>query len=118
VYRKPGSHAGLFDGLAQSTMCGWFTKEGALKPNILPYIQRHNSFVPSTQHESPLSSRPDVLKEICNMLIAMRVAGESLSAGILQTIILGVLSCRAPELLGKFKVTMEWTRNFMKDQLN
>lgn len=98
-------------------MAGWFTKEGALKPKILPYVQRHSSFVPSSQHESPFSSRPDILKEICDMLIAMRDAGQSLSAGIVQPIILGLLSSRAPELLGKFKVSIEWTRNFMKHQL-
>jgi len=98
-------------------MAGWFTKEGALKPKILPYNQRHSSFVSSFQHEFPLSSRLHILKEICDTLTGMSNARQSLNVGIVQPIILEVLSSCALELLGKFKVSMKCTQNFMNHQL-
>ena len=117
VCRYPGCTNGLFDELTRSTLYTWFTHEGILREKYLPHVERFSLFRPGTQHEAALSSRLDVVQEICDLLLRMRDGGQSLNAGIIQPIIKGVIATRALELLGDFQVSVDWTRRFVKQHL-
>ena len=117
LYRKPGTNSSPFDKLARSTLYTWFIADGKLKAKYAPHVQRKKQFTPSTPHDGPLASRPDVVQDLCELLLAMRNAGQSLNAGIVQPIILGFIIAHALELLGHFKVSLPWTRGFLKKHL-
>jgi hypothetical protein len=68
------------------------------------------SSFPRLKIKAFFASRPNVISGICVLLVKMRDAGQSLGAAIVKPIIMGYISARAPEFLGKFKVTLEWTR--------
>jgi len=72
------------------------------------FKEKNNYFTPSTLHDGPLASRP----------LAMRNAWQSLNAGIVQPIILYFIIACTPKLLGHFKVSLPWTRGFLKKQLH
>ena len=117
--RKPGTTEGPFDRLARSSLYTWFTPEGKLKPKYVPHIQRQHCYTTNHLHLGPLGAYPELVEELCDLLLQMRENGQSLNAGIIQPIILGFLKARAPEVLeGTFKVSMDWTRKFIKKQLD
>jgi hypothetical protein len=95
----------------------WFMCDGNVKPKYLPHIHRCNHCIASTPHEVPLSSKLDVVKELCEMLCEMIDVGQSLSVGILQPIILGFINAHVPKVLGRFKVITKWVRFFVESQL-
>jgi hypothetical protein len=66
----------------------------------------------------PLESFPEVKSELVQMLLAMREVGTSLHAGFVQLIIIGFLEEKAPGVLKKLKVSISWTKRFMRTQLN
>ena len=86
------STIGVFDGLARSTLYNWFTLDGKEKERYLPHVARHGQIILGTPNEGALCSRPDVLQEICNLILQMRDAGQSLSIGVIQSIIKGVIT--------------------------
>jgi hypothetical protein len=96
----------------------WFTLEGQLKPNYIPHVHKHSSFSQSSSQLGPLADKPELVEELCNLLLQIRDNGQSLNAGTIQPIILGFIKARVYELLGKFKVILEWTRKFIKKHLN
>jgi hypothetical protein len=50
--------------------------------------------------------------------LTMREVGSSLHARIVQPIIIGFLKEKTPIVLGKLKVSITWTKRFMRTQLN
>jgi hypothetical protein len=118
MYRKPGTNEGPFDKLARSSLYTWFTPEGQLKPKYIPHVQKKCYFTPSPSQTGPLAEKPKLVEELCDLLLQIRDAGQALNTGTIQPIILGFIQARAPELLGKWKVTLQWTRKFIKNHLN
>jgi hypothetical protein len=73
---------------------------------------------------SILETRPELKYELTTLLKNMRATGQGLSTPIVKPIIRGIFESRAPELLKDFtkqrgfKVSLEWTRYFMKYHLS
>jgi hypothetical protein len=107
--RKPGSNKRPFDKLSRGSLYEWFTSNGRLKPKFQDHVEKGSQFTPTTQNQGPLASRPDVIFRIFILLVKMRDAEQLLGAAIVQHIIMGYILARARKLLGKFKVTLEWT---------
>jgi len=70
--KKPKSSKGSFECLSRGSLYEWFTPKGKLKKKYYPYVQHESQFIPSTPHDDALSSRPDLVKIICDMLFAIR----------------------------------------------
>jgi len=70
------------------------------------------------QHIPILDRRPEVKDEFMSLLQNIKAYGQTLSGPIVQLIIQGFLEFKALELLnGSFKVSLEWSRKFMKAKL-
>ena len=70
-----------------------------------------------------LESHPALKEEICTVLKKMRMAGQPLYAVCIQPLIKAIILDKAPQILEgthstAFRVSYEWTKNFVKSKLN
>ena len=80
-------------------------------------------FAKSAQHCPILDSHPLLKKEICTILKKMRKVGQPLYAVCIQPLIKAIILDKAPHILEgthsiAFKVSYEWTKHFLKVELN
>ena len=80
-------------------------------------------FAKSVQHCPILDPHPLLKEEICAILKKMRKAGQPLHAVWIQPLIKAIILNKAPHILEgthstAFKVSYEWTKHFMKAELN
>jgi hypothetical protein len=84
--RKPGTTESPFDILTRSSLYTWFTPKGQLKPKYIPHVHRHSLFFQSSSQTGPLTDKPELVEELCDLLLQIRDNGQSLNAGIIQPI--------------------------------
>jgi hypothetical protein len=118
AHRTKGTSTGSYDKLSRGSLNEWFTTSGEIRGHVSVYVAREHAFVPQGQHMPPLQSHMEVTTELVELLLSMREASVSLHAGIVQPIIIGFLQEKAPEVLQKLKVSLNWTRRFMRSRFN
>ena len=60
----------------------------------------------------------ELVEQLYDLLLQIQDVGQAFTVGTIQPIILGFIKACAHELLKKFKVTLEWTRKFIRRHLN
>jgi hypothetical protein len=124
-YRKPRQPKCPYEILNMTSLSTWFTSEGVLKDSFRDAIEAESANM-SSHFYCPLmlERRPELKQEIMSLLKGLREAGQGLSALIVQPIIHGLIEAKAPELLsenakrGGFKVTIAWTRHFLRYEMD
>jgi hypothetical protein len=123
-YRSPGQIRSMYVDLSRGTLWDWFTPTGELREGVEKKIFNEDcSFTEGSQHCYVLSKFPKLEEEIIEMLNAHREAGQPLFVAIVRTTIRTLIRKREPSLLeheGKtaFKVSLAWTRDFVRSTLN
>jgi hypothetical protein len=78
-------------------------------------IERGRTFTITEQHNLILDYRLEMRDELMFLLQNIRAFGQTLSKPIVQPIIQGFFEFKTLELLsGSLKVSLEWSRKFMK----
>ncbi len=70
-------------------------------------VTRQTQFTLVDQHKGPLSLRPGLIHDLCDLLLKMRDGGQPLSVNIVQPIISSFINAHVL-VSGKFKVTLKW----------
>ena len=122
-YKEPGKSSSVYDDLSRGTLWDWFTSTGELREGVKTKIDNETPFSESCQHRYVLSKFPILQEEIIEMLQAHRDAGQPLFASSIRNRIRGLIRKKEPSLLegeGKttFRVSLAWTRDFIKCNLN
>jgi hypothetical protein len=123
AYRLPGDLSCVYDNLNRSSMSGWFHSNGDLKDSIKRCVELGTYFAKSSQHCPILASYHEVKNEICEVLRKQRVVGQPLYGSCIQGLIKTIITLREPQLLQNysnngFRVGLDWTRTFLKMELN
>jgi hypothetical protein len=123
AYRQLGDLSCVYDHLNISTMNGWFHSDGTLRDTIKRCVELGTYLTRSTQHCPILTSYPHLKKELCDVLKKQREAGQSLYGTCIQALIKALITLREPHLLqdsnkSGFQVGINWTRAFVKAELN
>jgi hypothetical protein len=123
AYRLPGDLSCVYDNLNRSSMSGWFHSNGDLKDSIKRCVELGTYFAKSSQHCPILASYPELKNEICEVLRKQRAAGQPLYGSCIQGLIKTIITLREPQLLQNynkngFRVGLDWTRTFLKIELN
>ena len=123
AYRKPRDLISVYDNLSKNSMRDWFHPNGDLKDTYKRCVKFSTYFSKSAQHCPVLESYPALKEEICSVLKKMRTAGQPLYAVCIQPIIRAIILEKAPQILEgthatAFRVSYEWTKNFVKSKLN
>jgi hypothetical protein len=95
-----------------------FTFDDKLKLKYMNCVTRQTQFTLVDQHKGPLSLRPYLIPNLCDLFLKMRDGGQPLSVRIVQPIISNFINAHALGVLGKFKVTLKWIDVFMKTHLD
>ena len=122
-YRKPGELSSVYDKLSKNSMRDWFYSNGELKDTYKRCVEFGTYFAKSVQHCPVLESHPALKEEICTVLKKMRMVGQPLYAICIQPLIKAIILDKAPQILEgthstTFRVSYEWTKNFVKSELN
>ncbi len=123
-HRKPGKGSGPYEKLSKGSLYEWFTPRGKLKPHVKVVVKKRTYPLSQKKHFSILKIRLELKDELITLLKNMRATRQGLFAPIVQPTIKGIFENKAPQLLkdltkqGGFKVSLEWTRDFMKYHLN
>ncbi len=118
-HRKPREFSGPYEKLNKGSLYEWFTLRGELKPHVKVVVEKGTTSIVVEKHFSILETKPKLRNELITLLKKMCSI-----APIIQTIIKGIFENITPKLLkdfikqGGLKVSLEWTRNFMKNHLN
>ena len=101
----------------------WFYPNGDLKDTYKRCVEFGIYFAKCAQYCPILDSHPLLKEEICVILKKMRKAGQPLYAVCIQPLIKAIILDKAPHILEgthstAFKVSYEWTKHFMKAELN
>jgi hypothetical protein len=121
AFRKPGDLSSVYDALSRGTMYEWFHPTGELKDNYKRCVELGNYFAKSKQHCPILAHHPQLKNEICEVLKKQREAGQPLYAVCIQPLIRSIIRKREPQLLDSsrnFRVSIPWTKAFIKAELN
>jgi hypothetical protein len=123
-HRKLGEASGPYEKLIKGSLYEWFARRGELKPHVKIIVEKRTTSTVIEKQFSILETIPELKDELITLLKNMHVVKQGLFAPIVQLIIKGIFESRAPELLkdftkqGGFKVSLKWTKNFMKYHLN
>ena len=122
-YKEPGKNCSVYDSLSKGTLWNWFTSTGELREGVKTKIDNETPFRESSQHRNVLSNFPILQEEIIEMLQAHRDVGQPLFASSIQNRIRSLIRKREPSLLEgegptDFKVSLAWTRDFVRCNLN
>ena len=85
-----------------------------MKPKYSSITEKGSYFVASTQYQGMFFKKPDLLQELCELLLKMRDASQALNVRIVQPIIQNFFIARAREVLAKYPISLHWTETFMK----
>jgi hypothetical protein len=64
-----------------------FTFDDKLKLKYMNCVTKQTQFTPIDQYKGPLFLRPDLIHDLCDLLLKMRDGGQPLSVRIVQPII-------------------------------
>ena len=122
-YRKPGELSSVYDKLSKNSMRDWFYSNGELKDTYKRCVEFGTYFAKSAQHCPVLESHPALKEEICTVLKKMMMVGQPLYAICIQPLIKAIILDKAPQILEgthstAFRVSYEWTKIFVKSELN
>ena len=118
AHRTKDTFTGPYDKLSRERLNEWFTISGEIRGHVSACVVREHAFVPQGQHMPPLQSHMDATTEFMELLLSMGETSVFLHAGIVQPIIIDFLQEKIPEVLPKWKVSLNWTRRFMRSRLN
>jgi hypothetical protein len=104
-------------------MRDWFHSNGELKDTYKRCVEFGTYFAKSAQHCPVLESHIALKEEICTILKKMRMARQPLYAVCIQPLLKAIILNKAPQILEgthsiAFHVSYEWTKNFVKSELN
>jgi hypothetical protein len=123
-HRKPGEVNGPYEKLSRRSLYEWFTPRKELKPHVKVVVKNGIASTVTKKHFSILETRPKLKDELITLLKNMHVARQGLFTPIVQLIIREIFESKASQLLkdftkrGGFKVSLEWTKEFMKCHWN
>ena len=123
-YKLPGQNKSVYDKLTRGSLREWFTKTGELKEGTKQAIFKETAvFTGGAQHSYVLSKHHELEEEIITLLKAHREAGQPLFATSVRTLIRTLIQKREPHLLdfqspNGFRVSLEWTRDFVRTKLD
>jgi hypothetical protein len=104
--------------LSRSSLGKWFTSNGKLKLGVEKSIERGKTFTITEQHILILDHRLEVRDELMSLLQKIITSRQARFEPIVQPIIQNFLELKVLELQsGPFKVSLEWSRKFMKTKL-
>jgi hypothetical protein len=109
--------------LNRGSLYEWFTPRGELKPHV-KVVEKKITSITIEKHFSILETRLELKDELITLLKNMHAARQGLFTPIIQPIIKGIFESKTHELLkdftksGSFKVSLKWTKDFMKYHLN
>jgi hypothetical protein len=104
--------------LSRSPLGKWFTSNGKLKLGVEKSIERGKTFTITEQHILILDHRLEVRDELMSLLQKIITSRQARFEPIVQPIIQNFLELKVLELQsGPFKVSLEWSRKFMKTKL-
>ena len=121
TFRKPGKVRSVYDALSRGSMYEWFYPNGDLKPNYKRCVELGSYFAKFKQLCSVLANYPLLKDEICKVLKKQRTTGQPLYAICIQPLIKTIITKREPHLLESnksFRISIPWTRAFLKAELN
>jgi hypothetical protein len=102
-------------------MYEWFHPTEELKTNYKRCVELGNYFAKSKQHCPILANHLDLKDEICKVRKRQRAAGQPLYAVCIQPLIKSIILKRQSQLLESnksFRMSLPWTRTFIKAELN
>jgi hypothetical protein len=123
-FKLPGETKSVYDRLQRSTMVEWFTPTGELKEGTKQSIFKETTaFTGGIQHTYVLANHSDLEEDIITLLKEHRDVGQPLFATFVRGLIRTMIEKRAPTLLENksqsgFKVSLAWTRDFVRTNLN
>jgi hypothetical protein len=121
AFRKPGDLSSVYNALSRSSMYEWFHPTGELKVDYKGCIELGNYFARSKQHCLISGDHLELKDEICKVLKRQRIAKQPLYAVCIQPLIKSIILKHQPQLLESsrgFRVSLPWTRTFIKAELN
>jgi hypothetical protein len=122
-YRLPGQVHGIYDKLTRSSLAEWFTNVGELKDRTKQAIFKEiAAFTGGPQHAYILSGHIELEEDIITLLKSHQDAGQALFASTVRGLIRTLIQKRVPYLLDNesqsgFKVSIPWTRDFVRTNL-
>ena len=123
VYKQRRKTKNVYDGLRRSTLYGWFTSTRQLREKCSHCVREEVCLTKADQHVPILSKYLKVEEEIIIVLKKQRTAGQPLYGTTIQPLIKAIIQKRVPHLHDSiekkgFKVSIMWTRTFIKRSLN
>ena len=121
--QETGDLSCVYDSLYKNSMRDWFHPYGELKDTYKRCVEFNIYFAKYAQHCPVLESHPALKEEICIVLKKMRMARQPLYAVCIQPLIKAIIIDKAPHILEdthstSFRVSYEWTKNFIKSEMN
>lgn len=120
-FRTPGGPS-PYQKLGRSSLYDWFDERGELKDNYKEAAALGYHTMKQDQNMPILENYPQIRDELVSNLQRMREAGQTLLISIVQPILKGMIEALAPHLLndrpGGFKVSKQWTNEFMRIYMN
>jgi hypothetical protein len=114
----------VYDKLSRGSLYEWFTPTGELKEGYKDYVYLGTSaFTGGPQHCPIFENYPQLREKIVTILKTHRDVGHPLYASSIQGIIKAIIRKEEPILLSNtsrtgFKVSIDWTRDFVKTELH
>jgi hypothetical protein len=102
-------------------MYEWFHPKGELKDNYKRCVELGTYFAKSKQHCPILANHLQLKNEICEVPKKQKEAGQPLYVVCIQPLIRSIILKREPQLLDStrdFRVSIPWTKAFIKVELN
>jgi hypothetical protein len=112
-----GANAGLFVGLNESTVRGWFDDGFQLKEKVRERWQSRAPPGGRTGRPYLLDSVPEADSFIVSTLQSLRQGGSTVNSLVVASVMRSVLSVRAPELLLQLSISRRWCRSWLKRRL-
>jgi hypothetical protein len=112
-----GANAGLFMGLNESTVRGWYDDGFQLKEKVRQRWQSRAPPAGRTGRPYLLDTVPEADAFIISTLRALRQGGSTVNSIVVASVMRSVLSVRAPELLQQLSISRRWCRSWLKRRL-
>jgi hypothetical protein len=123
-YKLLGQSSSVYDKLSRGSLYEWFIPTGELKEGYKDYVYLGTSaFIGGPQHCPILENCPQLREKIVTILKIHRDVGHPLYTSSIQGIIKAIICKEEPILLSNtsrigFKVSFDWTRDFIKTELH
>ena len=114
---KPKDISSVYDNLSKNSIRDWFHSNGKLKDTYKRCIEFGTYFAKYAQQCLVLESHLALKEKICTVLKKTRMAGQPLYAVCIQPLIKTIILDIGTHST-TFCVFYEWTKNFVKSELN